>query len=77
MRFPSATHLVAVFQDREDAERFRREVEERLAVFGLQVAPEKTAVLLFDGNLLKGNRRPATGHREIMEVVDVGTAGLR
>src|SRR6266536_4875235 len=45
--------FVAAFQDREDAERFRREVEERLAVFGLQVAPEKTAVLLFDGNLLK------------------------
>ena len=51
--------FVAAFQDREDAERFRREVEERLAVFGLHVAPEKTAVLLFDGNLLKGNRRPA------------------
>jgi len=50
--------FVAAFQDREDAERFRREVEERLAAFGLQVAPEKTAVLLFDGNLLKGKRRP-------------------
>ncbi len=59
MRLPSATHLVAVFQDREDAERFRREVDERLAAFELHVAPEKTAVLLFDGNLLQGTGRPA------------------
>ena len=51
--------FVAAFQDRGDAERFRREVEERLAAFGLKVAPEKTAVLLFDGNLLKGTGRPA------------------
>src|SRR6266700_4553446 len=46
-------------QDRGDAERFRHEVEERLAAFGLQVAPEKTAVLLFDGNLLHRNQRLA------------------
>ena len=51
--------FVAAFQDREDAERFRRKVEERLAAFQLHVAPEKTAVLLFDGNLLQGTRRPA------------------
>ena len=50
---------MAVFQDQADAERFRREVGERLAAFGLQVAPEKTAVLPFDGNLLKGPGRPA------------------
>lgn len=54
-----ADDFVAVFVDREDAERFRREVEERLTAFGLAVAPEKTAVLLFDGNLLKGTGRPA------------------
>jgi RNA-directed DNA polymerase len=51
--------FVAAFQDRGDAERFRREVEERLAAFGLKVAPEKTAVLRFDGNLIKGPGRPA------------------
>lgn len=59
-----ADDFVAVFQDQGDAERFRREVEERLAAFGLQVAPEKTAVLPFDGNFLKGPGRagvkPAT-----------------
>jgi len=51
--------FVVAFQDRGDAERFRREVEERLATFGLQVAAEKTAVLRFDGNLIKGPGRPA------------------
>ncbi|MBI4493068.1 MAG: group II intron reverse transcriptase/maturase [Chloroflexi bacterium] len=51
-----ADDFVAVFRERGDAERFRREVEERVAAFGLQVAPEKTAVRLFDGNLLKGSR---------------------
>src|SRR5437773_2907802 len=54
-----ADDFVAVFQDRGDAERFRHEVEERLAAFGLQVAPAKTAVLLFDGNLLHRNQRLA------------------
>src|SRR6266852_3362318 len=54
-----ADDFVAVFQDRGDAERFRREVEERLAAFGLQVAPEKTAMLVFDGNLLHRNERLA------------------
>jgi len=54
-----ADDFVAAFQDREDAQRFRREVEERLAAFGLQVAPEKTAVLRFDGTLLNARGRPA------------------
>ena len=54
-----ADDFVAVFQDQGDAERFRREMEERLAAFGLTVAPDKTAVLCFDGNLLKGAGRPA------------------
>src|SRR5215207_3837466 len=54
-----ADDFVAVFQDRGDAERFRQEVEERLAAFGLRVAPEKTAVLHFDGTLLQGQGHPA------------------
>jgi RNA-directed DNA polymerase len=54
-----ADDFVAVFQDRGDAERFRQEVEERLGAFGLHVAPEKTAVLLFDGNLLHRNQQLA------------------
>jgi hypothetical protein len=59
-----ADDLVATFRDREDAERFRQEVEERLAAFELHVAPEKTAVLRFDGSLLhrtgQAAMKPAT-----------------
>jgi len=53
-----ADDFVVVFRDYGDATRFRREVEERLASFGMQVAPEKTAMLCFDGNLLKGSGQP-------------------
>ncbi len=49
-----ADDYVATFQNQTDAERFRREMEERLTAFGLRVAPEKTAVLCFDGSLLQG-----------------------
>ncbi len=59
-----ADDYVATFQTQTDAERFRREMEERLTAFGLRVAPEKTAVLHFDGSLLqRGGKRvdkPAT-----------------
>jgi group II intron reverse transcriptase/maturase len=60
-----ADDFVATFKDRDDAERFRQEMEERLATFGLRVAPEKTAVLRFDGSLLQGGSgaradKPAT-----------------
>jgi len=48
-----ADDFVAVFEDREDAERFRQEVEARLERFGLQLAPAKTAVRCFDRTLLK------------------------
>lgn len=49
-----ADDFVAVFRERADAERFRVEMEERLGAFGLRVAPEKTAVRCFDGNLPAG-----------------------
>src|SRR6266700_7327905 len=55
-----ADDFVAVFENREDAERFRQEMGERLAAFGLRVVPEKTAMLHFDGSLLQGGPgRPA------------------
>ncbi len=54
-----ADDFVAVFEEHAEAERFRREVEERLGAFGLKVAPEKTALLHFDGELLKGAGRAA------------------
>ena len=54
-----ADDFVAVFREQGDAEQFRWEVEQRLASFGMQVAPEKTALLNFDGDLLKGTGRRA------------------
>jgi len=53
-----ADDFVAAFRNQADARRFRQEMEERLAAFGLRVAPEKTALLRFDGDLLLGNERP-------------------
>jgi RNA-directed DNA polymerase len=55
-----ADDFVAAFRNQADARRFRQEMEERLTAFGLRVAPEKTALLRFDGDLLLGNERPAT-----------------
>ena len=40
-----ADDFVAAFRNQADARRFRQEMEERLAAFGLRVAPEKTALL--------------------------------
>jgi RNA-directed DNA polymerase len=42
-----ADDFVVTFQNKEDAMEFYREVEERLALFSLSVAPEKTKVLEF------------------------------
>jgi hypothetical protein len=59
-----ADDYVATFQNQADAERFRHEMEERLTAFALRVAPEKTAVLHFDGGLLQRSgkqvEKPAT-----------------
>jgi RNA-directed DNA polymerase len=55
-----ADDFIAVFRNREDAERFRQELDERLTAFGLRVVPEKTALLHFDSGLLQGGKgRPA------------------
>ena len=58
VRSPPATHLVAVFEDQEDAARFRVAVAERLERFGLQVAPAKTAIRRFDRTPRAGNAKP-------------------
>ena len=42
-----ADDLVVGFQHREDAERFLREFQERLAKFGLELHPEKTRLIEF------------------------------
>ena len=47
MRFPRATHLVCALQFKRDAERFYKEVGERLGKFGLELAQEKTNIISF------------------------------
>ena len=47
-----ADDFVAVFEDPEDATRFRQAVAERLERYGLQVAPAKTVVRRFDRTLV-------------------------
>jgi len=51
-----ADDWVAGFQYRDDAERFKRAVEERLGQFGLKLHPEKTRLIEF-GRFARDNRR--------------------
>jgi RNA-directed DNA polymerase len=51
-----ADDWIAGFQYREDAERFQREVAERLAQFGLKLHPDKTRLIEF-GRFARDNRR--------------------
>jgi RNA-directed DNA polymerase len=53
-----ADDFVAVFENQEDAERFRAEVEERLEGFGLSVSTEKTAVVRMEKRQLRQPGRP-------------------
>jgi RNA-directed DNA polymerase len=55
-----ADDFVTTLQNREDAERFRQDLDERLSAFGLRIVPEKTALQHFDDSLLQGGPgRPA------------------
>jgi RNA-directed DNA polymerase len=51
-----ADDLVVGFQDRQDAERFLREFQERLGKFGLELQPEKTRLIEF-GRFAQVNRK--------------------
>ncbi len=51
-----ADDWVAGFQFRDDAERFKRAVEERLGQFGLKLHPDKTRLIEF-GRFARENRR--------------------
>jgi group II intron reverse transcriptase/maturase len=50
-----ADDFVCLFQNKDDAERFYRELTERLAKFGLEAAEDKTRILEF-GRFAKRNR---------------------
>ena len=48
--------FVVACQDKEDAERFQRELEERLAKYGLRVSEEKTRAIAFGRKIWKRSR---------------------
>jgi len=56
VRFLRATHLLACFQYREDAERFLKEMTARLAQFHLEIEASKTKLLEF-GRFAEENAR--------------------
>ncbi len=58
MRFLRATHLVSMFQYKEDAERFYYALLKRLDKFNLTVAEEKTEIIRF-GRFAEIARRKA------------------
>ena len=63
MQLPRATHLLALFERQEDAERFYRALPQRLGQFGLTLAAEKTQGLPFGRQHWHGDR----AHRETFD----------
>jgi group II intron reverse transcriptase/maturase len=59
-----ADDFVCCFQHREDAERFYSGLEERMAKFGLALAPEKTRILEFGRFAAERRRRNGKGKPE-------------
>ena len=47
VQLPRATHLLALFERQDDADRFFRALPQRLAKFGLTLADDKTRVVPF------------------------------
>jgi RNA-directed DNA polymerase len=65
VRLLPATHLVAGFQYRDDAERFLTDLRERFAKFNLELAAEKTRLIKFgrfaaDARQARGLGKPET-----------------
>jgi hypothetical protein len=60
VRFPSATHLVIIFQQERDARRVLDVVPKRLAKYGLTLHPEKTRLIDFRRSDRGIRHRPTT-----------------
>lgn len=58
-----ADDFVVCFEHREEAERFHREVVERLAAFGLELVPDKTRLIEFGTDLDERGPGPGSGER--------------
>jgi len=56
VRFPGATHPIVGFQYQADADRFLENLRERLAMFGLELHPDKTRRIEF-GRFAEENRK--------------------
>jgi RNA-directed DNA polymerase len=56
VKLPGATHPIVGFQYQADADRFLENFRERLAMFGLELHPDKTRRIEF-GRFAEENRR--------------------
>ena len=56
MKLPGATHPILGFQHQTDADRFLENLRERLAMFGLELHPDKTRRIEF-GRFAEENRK--------------------
>ena len=64
MRVPGPTHLVLGFQYRADAERFLRDLQERLVKFGLELHADKTRLIEFGRFAVQNRERRGEGKPE-------------
>ena len=62
-----ADDIVMGFQNKEDAERFREELGERLAKFGLEMHPEKTRLIEFGPYAAEQRRQRGQGKPETFD----------
>ena len=62
-----ADDVVMGFELKEEAERFLREVKERLAKFGLELHPEKTRLIEFGRNAARNRERRGEGKPETFD----------
>ncbi len=64
MRLLPATHHIAGFEHEDDARRFLAELRDRLATFGLELAPEKTRLIEFGRYAAERRRARGLGKPE-------------
>jgi RNA-directed DNA polymerase len=73
VRFPSATHLVIIFEREQDAQRVLEVLPKRLAKYGLTLHPEKTRLVDFrrpdkraEASSVKGDARSRPGTFDLL-----------
>ena len=67
VKFPSATRLVVGFQHKRDAEKYLRDVRERLAQFGLSLHSDKTRLVEFGRFAMLNRRQRGVGKPETFD----------